>query len=460
VSRFREERGIAMMLSVFMSLLLLAIAVSLIDTMRTESDQSAHAATRQASYEAAEAGINDYIAKLIDDSAYYLHYVHPGEATRTDTASGTQVSAGNAWTGGTVWSYASKDTWRALGNGYEYDLQITAPTSTSKVVDIVSTGRPTGSTNTGDWRVLEAQIRPSNVADFQMIADADISYGSSATTNGEIYAGIDSNGVAHSVTHNGTATANIYAEGSIYGNPTLQNGAQKYDSTTIRSQIKNAISFSSFLTAFSDIQSAAQYAGIYLNDSTANAWSLKFLSSGQVQVKKCTKSGGQDVAYAAPTCGSATVYSIPTNGAIYSSQDVIVDGTVNGRVTVASNSRIVVDDNISYAGSDDVLGLASVGDMVVAHYCPTNLSWRAATLTENGSWHSYNSDGSKGTMTFTGSTATANGGYMDMFQTRVYNYDTNLQYLPPPWFPQVSDAYSVLFFRECAPSTSSGCQPF
>jgi hypothetical protein len=35
-----------------------------------------------------------------------------------------------------------------------------------------------------------------------------------------------------------------------------------------------------------------------------------------------------------------------------------------------------------------------------------------------------------------------------MFNTRVYSYDTSLLYLPPPWFPVIEDAYTVILFRE------------
>ena len=56
----------------------------------------------------------------------------------------------------------------------------------------------------------------------------------------------------------------------------------------------------------------------------------------------------------APTCGAATTYNVPSNGAIYSNQTVIIGGTgsnasvVNGRVTVTSNNNIVIGNNISY----------------------------------------------------------------------------------------------------------------
>ena len=34
---------------------------------------------------------------------------------------------------------------------------------------------------------------------------------------------------------------------------------------------------------------------------------------------------------------------------------------------------------------------------------------------------------------------------------RNYNYDTTLQWLPPPWFPVLDEAYTVSLFREVNP---------
>ena len=31
-----------------------------------------------------------------------------------------------------------------------------------------------------------------------------------------------------------------------------------------------------------------------------------------------------------------------------------------------------------------------------------------------------------------------------MFNTRNYNYDSNLLFLSPPWFPNLSDSYTTL----------------
>jgi hypothetical protein len=288
-----------------------------------------------------------------------------------------------------------------------------------------------------------------------MLADADVTYGSSATTDGKIYSTGDIN-------HAGTARKNLYAEGNAYGGTTFQNGAQAYDaasSPNIRSVIKTPVSFSNFLTSLSDIQRASQTGGVFLDDGTKDAWKLVFSSAGvgTFTAQSCTKSAGDDVAKTAPVCGAATTYNVPANGAVYVNQTAIVSGTVNGRVTVASNNNIVIGDTISYAvPGDDVLGLVAKNNMVVALYVPSVFTWQAATIAQSGRWTDWcgyggSSCGSKTSMTFTGSTATKQGGSMSMFGTRNYNYDPNLLYLQPPWFPTVEDAYTVLISRELKP---------
>jgi len=61
---------------------------------------------------------------------------------------------------------------------------------------------------------------------------------------------------------------------------------------------------------------------------------------------------------------------------------------------------------------------------------------------------------SRGRVQFTGSTATYGGGSMGLFNTRVYQYDNTLIYLPPPWFPTIQDAYTIVLSREVAATAS------
>jgi hypothetical protein len=462
----QQEQGIGMVLVVLIGAMVTLLSVIMIEQVRGESDRSVHQVSGGTSFQAAEAGIDDYVSKLVDDRLYYLHYVHPGEATRRSSG-GTIVAAGAAWSYGQAWTYPNgKDTWRRLPTGclttdpqcYEYNLRIYPPDAISKFVRVVAAGRKANATQ--DVHVIETYVRPSSLADYYRVVNGDVGWGTGAITNGKIYANGD-------IDHDGTATANIFAEGQITGSVTLQNGAVRYDvdsNPNIRSQIKNPIDFTSFLTSFTDIERASQLSGgIYLNDASKHAWRLSFRSNGTVDVETCMRVGSNDVADVLPTCTPAVPGNrpIPANGAIYVVQDVIVQdatsgGGVRGRVTVASNDDIVVGNDISFVTSgEDVLGLVAKNNVYIAKYTPDPLTWSAGVIAQTGTWQARDWTGTKKSlMTFRGMAATDDGGsFAGMFTNRDYGYDDSFQWLPPPWFPVVEDAYTVLFFRELPSST-------
>jgi hypothetical protein len=448
----RDERGFAMVLVVFLGVVLSILGLTLLITASNESDRSAQAVKRSTAFQAAEAGINDYVSKLVEDRLYYGHYVAAGESTRRPTVSGTDKSAGSAWPYPLSWTYPNgADTWRNLSNGYQYNLQIAPPAAGTLYVKITAIGRRIN--DTSDKRTVEALIRPSSLADFYRVVNGNVNWGAGATTNGKIYA----NG---NIDHDGIATADIFAEGQITGSVSMQNGSKQYDvdsSPTIRSKIKTPINFASFLTSFVDVAAAAQYGGIYMSNPAKAAWRFTFNSNGTVGVESCVRAGSplRDVADLAPTCTtqSGSPFQVPSNGAIYTTETAIVRGAVKGRVTVASADNIVIADNISYVTpGQDVLGLVATNNVEIARYTPNVLTWTAGVLAQNGTWETFVHDGSHSTMNFTGSSATNLGGDLTMFDTRNYGYAPELQYLPPPWFPIIQDAYTVLLFREL-PST-------
>jgi len=160
VKRVRDEEGFAMLTVIGMTALLAVLAVALIDVMTSEASRSRLAVKHDAAYQAAEAGVDEYISKLIDDRLYYVHFVHPGESTRRSTTSGRIVPAGQTWaqSDGNSWTYPSgKNQWYGaakLGNGYEYNLEILPPSASQPLIQILSTGRPVNDTDVRDWREL------------------------------------------------------------------------------------------------------------------------------------------------------------------------------------------------------------------------------------------------------------------------------------------------------------------
>jgi len=494
--RLRGEDGIAMVLVVFAMALLATISVILVDTVTSESARSVRAVTVQSSFEAAEAGIDDYIAKLADDRAFYQHFVHPAESTRQDDGSGGTsglVSPSGSspapsswcrdpkakpspavWTHGATWlaNPNGKNHWCSLGNGYEYNLQITPPSAAQVGVTITATGRRIGSTS--ETRIIEAVARQATIADFQRIVDGNVGWGAGATTFGKLYA----NG---NIDHDGTARGAIYATGSLTGSVVFQNGAIGYDgsgSTAYTnlfgagSGLTSAIDFNSFLASFSDISTAAASGGISLSStsvvaggttyatSAMSSYWLTFNSNGTISVKGCT---GSNIATTNPTSTCTTMtgspYAVPTNGAIHSQVSVIVQGTVKGRVTIASENQILIANTLLYDGDGgsfatpsygaNVLGLEAKDDVLAPSWAPTNLDWRAAVLSQAGTWTGAGSTSNHDTMNHRGMAATKDGGgWSAMFDTRNYYYDASLQYLAPPWFPTLDPSYTITAFRE------------
>jgi hypothetical protein len=457
-----REEGIAMVLVILIGSLMTLLSVTLIELVRSESTRGARANWSNTAFQAAEAGIDDYVAKLVDDHGFYLHYVAPAESTRSPSLGvsaphssdctaassfGAKTTSGIAWTYGTTWTYdAGKNNWCRLPNGYFYNLQVYPPGSAANAttaVRVVATGRRSMS-STDDMRSLETYVRPSNLTDFYRFSNGSVSI--DAETYGKIYS--NSN-----VSHTGTAHADIFAEGSITGSPNMVDGAQKYENGAFPpSKIKNhPIDFSKFLVSLVDIKRAAEVGGVYLNEVGKTGWRIIFSSAGTFTAAPCSGSNLQDSP--APTCTPAVTYSVPSNGAIYTDVDAIVSGSVNGRVTVGSGQNVVVAANIApTTPGDDVIGLVAYSDLWVAGYAPSLLTWNAAVLVQTNTWHSAGaSHGAGSLMTFSGSSATALGGSFGAYASRIYAYDANLQFLPPPWFPAIDDTYVTTFFREVAP---------
>ena len=130
---------------------------------------------------------------------------------------------------------------------------------------------------------------------------------------------------------------------------------------------------------------------------------------------------------------------------------------------------------MTYAvNGSDVIGLEAQGEIDIATWgldSSGNILIYGAQLALNGQWtddpncspsNNYSnchaaqtvcSPATACTMTFYGSSALYGGGssaigLSNLFKARSYNYDTNLIFLPPPWFPTLGNAFTILVQRE------------
>jgi hypothetical protein len=167
-------------------------------------------------------------------------------------------------------------------------------------------------------------------------------------------------------------------------------------------------------------------------------------------------------------------YAIPSNGLIFTEDNVWVDGQINtARVTVAAakfpdnpaqRKNITVNKNLLYTNYDgrDVLSLVAQNNVNVGMYSDNNLRIDAALMAVNGRAGRYyyshcsvsgtdydirgtlNLYGIIGTNKRYGYAYTDGSGYQD----RIITYDANLLYAPPPSFPLASDKYTTISWDE------------
>lgn len=476
--RGRGQSGSSLIATIALTGILALIVLVSLSFARSSTTQTANESRGDIAIQAADAGINRYISRLVEDPRYFDHYVDLAEDPRIDP-SGVVHPPGSAWTPGVTWTYAGPPkTWIPLQDARfgraAYSLRISPPPRGSDLVTVQSTAQASQDSPQPVTRSVQSQIHPTSIADFQMISNASIKYGSTATTTGKLYSAVD-------VNHQGVARAPVYAQHLACSNNnfgcassytpagTFQGGA--YDSTTtpsFREKFPTPIDFNQFTRSRLDIKDAAEAGGTAWNDPSASAWLVQFTADGRALVSKVTNSPnlGQQLG----TIGCPQAVNVPNYGAMYFEQSVIVsyggskadtcnstggprNSVVNGQVTIATKANVYIGGNITYATGDNVLGLIAANEVIIAQYVPSDLTWRAASLAQSGQWRTNISgyDGVHNSMTYIGSQTTAFGGYADMFRTRSYQYDEALQRLRPPFYPILEGSWDTFYWREVLP---------
>lgn len=454
---------------------------------------------------------NTYMAKGEATRTDSSNVAHPNNCSQLPPTCSdlAWTPTGAAWTYKTA--LASDTGWYTIvtpgadtSHEYQYLIKVYPPdktlTGSAQVITRLDvTGRPYGSTDVTKWHTIETMLRPSSLTDFQAFLGTSITYGPDATTTGPIFVGENAAGTPQNLVHQGIAQANLYAEGTVTPN-ILQNGAKKYDKNTVPTalcKLNNCtpVPFSNFNSSLGTIATAAvaptgftlaatdpSNTAVLGAGGNVDVWRLTFQSSGNVLVASCkkfTNTASPAVTFedydgsTPPQCGANVSKPIPTGVfGIYSPVDVIVSGVVKGTVTVGSNADIIYGGSVTYATNGvDVLGVEANTNIYIAQWAPDangNITiWSAQlalhnTLTADPncgsptSCHSVCSNAAKCVMTLYGSSAISGTGVTNssaismagMFNSRSYNYDNNLIYDPPPFWPSLGNAFTILVQRE------------
>lgn len=203
------------------------------------------------------------------------------------------------------------------------------------------------------------------------------------------------------------------------------------------------------------------------NETGWGTWSIQVNGSGTIT--------GQSSAIG--------TYSFPANGVVFVEDNLWVDGQTNGvRATIAAGfgsnglvPNITVNNNLTYGGSTDALGLIAQNNVSVGLLSPATLTIDAALVAENGrvGRNYYNASCvvnstnyyARTTLNLLGMIVTATrygfqwtgsayscggsiGSIGSGYCTRNITYDGNLLYSPPPDFPLASTQYQLASWKQ------------
>lgn len=367
----------------------------------------------------------------------------------------------------------------------EYSLSITPPSVSSTIVQIESKGMTYR--NSSLEKTIDARLGKKSLARYSIISDSPIWIGEEETTSGPLHSngGIRFDGVCDAEV---TSAVDEYSCDNVgHGCTGTRDGvwgAADPDCVQYWSYPEEYIDFDLFTLDMAKIQAKAVAGGRYLGPSGKEGYHLVFNSNGTVSIYKIDSLGqptkytndeGEEVSDMEGIKKQTLIgtYSLPANGVIFLEDNIWVDGTVNGRVTVAASryaensedyARIVINNNIQYLAKDGshVLGLMAEGDIVVPRHAPVPLNIDAVMLSQKG--HVYVRDykssfkhAKDGTITvyggiisnlyWTWSYVNSNGNTVDGYSNTDMIYDNNLTFSPPPSFP-TEENYEILDWSE------------
>lgn len=364
----------------------------------------------------------------------------------------------------------------------KYSLEITPPQQGSSIITIKSTGWVNDYPETK--RTITAQYGIPSLTKYSFLSNAASWYGSGITVNGQIHSntGIRMDGINNSLVTNAQAT---YRCGSETGCSPTQNKPGVWGNgpnTDLWQYPDPPVDFNAVFFDLANMRTQAQNEGLYLASSHSRGYHLRFLSSGQVQVYRVTRTNSYHGYAVYEGCrrlyqnirreNLIGTYNVADNHIIFVEDDIWVEGTINGKVTVAAatfplqstQTNIIINNNIVYLdkNGDHSLGLIAQNDIILGRDIPDDFEIDGALMAQSGKiirhgyfwWCGYSNNAVRNSLTIYGSLLSNQKSYWNFgtgpssgFRTRTVTYDANLLYNPPPYFPTDGE-YEFISWKE------------
>jgi len=482
VSRFMfhipRYKGSALAYALVILTIVMIILVSMLGYITSQLKFSFNRVEKEKAFQIAEAGVY-----------YYRWYL----AHETSGRTAEQLDAfwnGNPRPLGVATTYVA--SYEGIG---EYRINVTPPTSGSTIVTVQSEGHTYKMPDVK--RKVSVRFRRPSWSEYIFLSNSFMNFGSESETYGKVHSnyGIRFDGLAHNTVSSLPAKFND----STYGgnrdefgvhttvNPTdpeAPSSSWPWPAGTIpnrpdifmggREFPVPEVSFTGVTADLANMKSKAESGQGRYFDGEGLGRKIILKSNGTYDV--CTVKEANPNTHAISryfqndgtgTCNNCTGnclsnYTIVNNGVIFVENNAWVEGTINNnRVTiVAANlsgggaeKDIYIgtnsNTNLTYAAynCNNMLGLVAQRDIRVLGSCPNNFTVDAALLAQTGAV-GINDNGFSGktSLTFNGAIASYLQPYFHHgnsgFAVRYYNFDNNLLYCPPPYFP-TGNEYSI-----------------
>jgi len=361
-----------------------------------------------------------------------------------------------------------------------FNLEVTEPEPGSTVVTIRSTG----------WldkyplreRIVEAKYGIPSLAHYAFLTNSNVWFGDSENLSGEMH----SNG---GIRMDGTTNARMTSAKETY-TCTGEHGCSGETKpgiwgiggpTDFWDFPVPTVDFDVITVDLSNIKSDAQDGGFYINKSSKKGYHVIFNPNATFDIYKVTKVKDRQRQYDAErvyydeqqikTQTYIGNYAMPANGLIFIEDNVWVEGTVNGKITLASarfpdqassNTTIYINDNINYLARDGnhALGLIAQKHVLVPRHAPCDLTIDAVMLAQKGHvmrHYYYNQRVCDSIEVYggiiTNTVWTWSWVYCDTcpvidgYTNTLSIYDSSLTYNPPPSFPTTGE-YTFISWEE------------
>jgi len=433
----RDERGNALVVTLFVTLALSGLVMGALMATQTETRLSSNTSMQQQAFYLAERGLEESIAFLAQMGAPLVG----ADGAGGPVALFTDVAVDNGRY--SVWA----------------DPMDSNSGRSTRFVALTVRGTLDGS---GVSRAVQVRLGQQNFSRYAYFTDIETSASGGTiwfTTNDEFFGPVHTNDqmhiagdpVFHEEASSGAAELDYYNGGPPQDQPVFEMGLN-LNANNIQ------------LPPNTDILRAKGLAADGLD------------STGTTAIEMRLDGGGNGILRVRVYGGSAVDYPLPDNGVCYVNGKVELKGTLKGQLTIACNGDIEIMDNCVYATdprvdptSTDMLGIVAEGDVYMDGYAyGANVDTADETvmaaimaLDESFTVENYNSGSPRGNLVIYGGliqyrrgpVGTFNGGTGQILTgyAKDYSYDPRLMDNPPPSFPTTGDI-DKLSWQEIDPS--------